>query len=281
MSESSLAMYRVLNTKNINYRGNKTIKYVLPHAYCRQVTAKEGVDAFNRRGDASVHYIAGKDAFDIGQQVSENYRAWCTGGDKTLVTPYGRFTGREIDFEAVTIETACDNGSPNAITVGAFQNLVNLMADIAIRNNMGLLKFKGDPQLVGNPAEQNVLCHRWFASKSCPGPDIYAKLPEIVRLSNEVINTGKWYVAPVPKLEAAKPTLRKGNRGAQVKLLQQDLMAIGIKLPRYGADGDFGDETRSGVIAFQKMAFPNSPIEWDGIYGPKSYTAMINIIAKL
>lgn len=280
MSESSLATYRVLNNKNVNNRGNKTIKYIIPHCYVGQVTAKRGVDAFNARNNASVHYVVGYTEGDIGQQVSETYRAWTTGGDKTVRNQYGTFTGRDIDFESVTMEIACDSFYPYAITDGAYANIVNLMADIAKRNGIDL-KYTGKTADVGNPELATVLTHNMFASKACPGKDILDKLPQMVADARKVIETGIPYKPTPPKMEAAKPTLRKGNRGAQVRLLQQNLMAIGIKLPRYGADGDFGDETRSGVIAFQKMAFPNSPIEWDGIYGPKSYTAMINIIAKL
>lgn len=280
MSESSLVTYRVLNTKNVNNRGGKTIKYIIPHCYVGQVTAKRGVDAFNNRNNASVHYVVGYDEGDIGQQVSESLRAWTTGGDKTVRNQYGTFTGRDIDFESVTMEIACDAFYPYAITNGAYANIVNLMADIAKRNGIDL-KYTGKTADVGNPELATVLTHNMFASKACPGKDILDKLPQMVADARKVIETGIPYKAPDVKMQAAKPTLRKGNKGAQVKLLQQNLIAIGIALPKYGADSDFGDETKSGVIAFQKQAFPNSPIEWDGIYGPKSYTAMINVIAKL
>lgn len=56
---------------------------------------------------------------------------------------------------------------------------------------------------------------------------------------------GKVYVDPTP-------TLKKGDRGAKVKEVQQRLLAHGYKLPRYGADSDFGDETVVAVKAFQK-----------------------------
>lgn len=39
--------------------------------------------------------------------------------------------------------------------------------------------------------------------------------------------------------------------GLDVKALQQALMAAGFDLPKYGADGDFGNETRAAVRAFQ------------------------------
>lgn len=43
-----------------------------------------------------------------------------------------------------------------------------------------------------------------------------------------------------------------GSRGAHVTLIQQALIALNYPLPRFGADGEFGDETRRAVNAFQR-----------------------------
>lgn len=279
MSNSSLATYVSFRKTNVS-RNGKTIKYIIPHCYVGQVTAKRGVDAFNARTDgASVNYVVGYTEGDIGQQVDEMYKPGTTGGDKTVRNSYGTFTGRGMDFESVTMEIACDSFYPYAITNGAYANIVNLMADIAKRNNIDL-KYTGNIADVGNPEIATVLTHNMFASKACPGKDILDKLPQIIADAREVIRTGIPYKAQDVKMEAAKPTLRKGNRGAQVKLLQQNLLALGYKLPKYGADADFGDETRSAVLAFQRNQF-SDPKEHDGIYGPKSYTKMLDALSKL
>lgn len=274
MSESSLVTYRVLNSKNVNNRGRNTIKYIIPHCYVGQITAKRGVDAFNSRSDASVHYVVGKDFGDIGQQVSETFRAWTTGGDKTLRNSYGTFTGRDMDFEAVTMEIACDPSAPYAITPGAYANVVNLMADIAKRNNLGELKWKADSGLVGNPSEQNVLVHRWFASKSCPGDAIYNQLGEICRLANEVNRTGIPYKpasiptpAPTPASPVASPTLLPGATGSEVVKLQKNLNKFGFRLAE---DGKYGNDTSKAVAGFQTL----TKIGVDGKYGPQTAAKM-------
>lgn len=79
---------------------------------------------------------------------------------------------------------------------------------------------------------------------------------------------------PTPKMEVAKATLKKGCKGTQVKLLQADLEALGYSVGKWGCDGDFGDGTRSALIAFQKASFPNNKTEWDGVYGPKTEAKM-------
>ncbi len=57
--------------------------------------------------------------------------------------------------------------------------------------------------------------------------------------------------------------------GAQVKSLQKRLIAAGFSLPKYGADGSYGNETVQAVKALQKK----SGIAVDGIYGPATEKA--------
>ena len=63
--------------------------------------------------------------------------------------------------------------------------------------------------------------------------------------------------APVQPSEPADdtillPTLKRGDKGAKVRELQEKLLALGYQLPKYGADGDFGKETKAAVEQFQK-----------------------------
>lgn len=46
--------------------------------------------------------------------------------------------------------------------------------------------------------------------------------------------------------------LSPGDRNEHVRTMQKALLAKGHKLPKYGADGDYGDETKAAVVAFQK-----------------------------
>ena len=214
MSESSLVTYRNL-TNNKTVVKDKKNNYIIPHVYVGQVSTKNGVDHFTTNCGASCTYVIGTDG-TIGQSVSEADRPWTTGGDKEVQNQYGLWVGgtpsksqaqrgaKGVDYEAITMEIACDPTAPYAINDKVYNSLVNLMADIAIRNNMGELKWKADKNLVGNPAEQNVLVHRWFASKSCPGDYVYNKLGEICEKANQIIRekTGK----PVYPSEQPQPT---------------------------------------------------------------------------
>lgn len=46
--------------------------------------------------------------------------------------------------------------------------------------------------------------------------------------------------------------LKKGIVGEDVKELQEKLIALGFDCGSYGADGDFGKDTKSAVVAFQE-----------------------------
>lgn len=65
-------------------------------------------------------------------------------------------------------------------------------------------------------------------------------------------------------------TVRYGSRGSTVKTMQKKLLARGYSLPRYGADGMFGSETRSTVMAFQK----NNGLTVNGICGPEMWAKL-------
>ena len=66
------------------------------------------------------------------------------------------------------------------------------------------------------------------------------------------------------------PTLRKGNTGEYVTLLQTKLMNAGYDLGAYGVDGDFGSATLAAVKKFQK----DHGLTVDGVVGANTWKAL-------
>ena len=62
--------------------------------------------------------------------------------------------------------------------------------------------------------------------------------------------------------------LTKGSKGKQVKALQHLLIANGCPLPRYGADGSFGNETVAAVKQYQQK----HGLQVDGNAGQQTLT---------
>ncbi|MEC3882631.1 N-acetylmuramoyl-L-alanine amidase [Halobacillus sp. HZG1] len=72
-----------------------------------------------------------------------------------------------------------------------------------------------------------------------------------------------------------KGYLERGDSGAQVKQLQEDLLFLGYDLGGYGADGSFGPATEKALKQFQK----DQKLKQDGIYGPNTKAAMDDAVA--
>ena len=67
-----------------------------------------------------------------------------------------------------------------------------------------------------------------------------------------------------------RPTLRRGDKGDAVILLQSELIRLGYSLPKYGIDGNFGKETEMAVKQFQQ----DNRLTVDGVVGPKTWKAL-------
>ena len=70
-----------------------------------------------------------------------------------------------------------------------------------------------------------------------------------------------------PKLR----TLRKGDKGDDVKALQILLIGYGYSCGSYGVDGSFGSATDKAVRAYQK----DKGLSVDGIVGPKTWAMLL------
>lgn len=82
--------------------------------------------------------------------------------------------------------------------------------------------------------------------------------------------------APAPTSEYWPPrTICNGMKGKDVEVLCAVLKAreFGVN---YVTD-DFGSFIEEAVIKFQKSAFPDTPSEWDGIVGPKTWSKLFDM----
>ncbi len=95
-----------------------------------------------------------------------------------------------------------------------------------------------------------------------------------------VVNNGPKYegreVAP-KETTLGDHLLKNGAEGADVKVLQEYLIALGYDLGKWGADGDYGDATELAVRRFQR----DCGLDNDGDYGPLTHAALMEIIETL
>lgn len=172
-TDSPLVTYTNLTNNMTTYRTHD-IDTITPHMIVGQWTAKQGADYFAETDrQVSANYVVGRDG-SIALCVHEKDRSWCTSSPAN-------------DHRAVTIEIASDIKEPYAITIHAYHALVDLMADIAVRNGLAPLKFKNNKELIGQPEEQNITIHKWFSATNCPGTYILHMLNKIVEDANRII----------------------------------------------------------------------------------------------
>lgn len=90
---------------------------------------------------------------------------------------------------------------------------------------------------------------------------------------------GKWTHWGLPKCVSGdvpepdpdvRPTLRKGDSGTYVTLMQEMLIQRGYSCGSYGADGKFGNATLAALKAFQK----DNGLTADGVCGKNTWAAL-------
>ena len=167
MGNSSLVSVNVPAHSN-NYtvgRSGRKIEKIAIHHMAGILTAKQcGAIFQNGNRKASSNYGIGKDA-EVGLYVDETNTSYCN-------------SNWDSNCKSVTIETSnCEIGGDYPVSEAVLNKLIQLVADIAKRNNLGKL-IKG----------KNVVWHRMYAATTCPGNYLLNKMDYIVEKANKINN---------------------------------------------------------------------------------------------
>lgn len=74
--------------------------------------------------------------------------------------------------------------------------------------------------------------------------------------------------------------LRKGDQGEQVKGLQALIQYAGQELPRYGVDGDYGDETAEGLRRVRESVGSRALDDYGNRVSGWAYAQLMKAVAK-
>lgn len=165
MSNSSLVNVNVPAHSN-NYtvgRSGRKIEYIAIHHMAGILTAKQcGAIFQNGSRKASSNYGIGKDA-EVGLYVEEANTSYCN-------------SNWDSNCKSVTIETSNSSlGGDYPVSNAVLNKLIELVADIAKRNNLGKL-VKG----------QNLVWHRMYTATTCPGDYLLSKIDYIAEQANKI-----------------------------------------------------------------------------------------------
>lgn len=180
----------------------------------------------------------------------------------------------KVGFDVSKVTTACETDCSALVRVCcAYAGIMGLPSDFRTGNMpANLLATKMFVEMMGSKYQiQSVYLRR--------GDILVTKTSGHTVI---VLTDGPKAEKDVPPASAAPATtagtpvtlgsriLKKGMAGSDVREMQAELMAQDYKLPKYGADGDFGGETLAAVKAFQA----DKGLTVDGEFGPKSLAAL-------
>ncbi|MGN9865908.1 peptidoglycan recognition protein family protein [Bacillus swezeyi] len=233
-------------------------------------TATPGASALNERNYfngtciadkryASAHYFV--DRKEAQQIIPENEVAY-HAHDRNHC--YVSFLKPNANTKAIGVELCVEkNGKIHSETL---QNAAGLVADLCKRYGLSTDK---------------IVRHYDVTNKNCPAPWVSdtSQLTAFRKKVDSLLGNQTISKTTASTNQPSKSTgiiLKKGSAGSKVKALQKRLIAAGFSLPKYGADGSYGNETVQAVKSLQKKA----GIAVDGIYGPATEKALQAIEAK-
>lgn len=239
-----------LTTVNRRVGGNKKKYIVIHYTGNKTDTAAANCNYFKsvNRG-ASAHYFVDKTS--IYHCVKDDDVAWAVGvnyGKKNLFNAVK-------NSNSINIEMCSNDGA---------------IADETYKNTVELTKYLMDKY---NIPSANVVRHWDVCSKSCPGwngwgangcdSSIWNQFKKDI-LSGEVSKPKKIEANNnAPKNNPSSTILKVGSRGSAVQDIQKKLIVLGYSCGSSGADGVYGNGTKSAVIKFQTAV----KVVADGIVG--------------
>jgi outer membrane protein OmpA-like peptidoglycan-associated protein len=116
-------------------------------------------------------------------------------------------------------------------------------------------------------AGRHLLAHELTHVVQQTGPGAATSIQRQADPAHDLTSPG---LSGEPKLEEIfdeQGSLRPPAKGPEVTKVQEALLALGLALPKFGADGDYGSETREAVREFQTKAGLTGA-QVDGIVGP-------------
>ena len=247
-------------------RSTSNIKYIVIHYTANDGDTDEGNANYfaSRIIKASAHYFVDDDS--VTQSVPDNYVAWSVGGTKysnCKTTGGGKYYTKCTNSNSISIEL-CDTKKDGKIypTKKTIDNAIELTRKLMKQYNI---------------PSTNVIRHFDVTGKTCPAywcgtseknqlwkTEFHNKLSNSSSTPSNSSPTSK----KVNKPTIAKPTLRNGSKGTQVKYLQQDLNYLGFK----GADGKqltVDSVIGNNVIYALKQFQIKYKLSIDGVYGDK------------
>lgn len=136
-------------------------------------------------------------------------------------------------------------------------------------SNIHHVAFLYKPVQAGHPEGDWYLIEARGVMYGVVKTKLYSRSPNFWGLMSKYFEYGETEGAAETAIVAqtlGSRVLRNGSDGTDVREMQAGLIRLGYDLGKWGADGDFGDQTEMAVKAFQE----DNGLEPDGKFGPRT-----------
>ena len=116
--------------------------------------------------------------------------------------------------------------------------------------------------------------YNWFNKYGKTMDNVRNDVAALMTSSGTIIPNSTTTTTPI---NSSSSCLGKGDEGPEVEQLQKNLIKLGYSCGSWGADGDFGNDTKKAVIKFQK----EHGLSADGLVGPLTQAAIKTALEKL
>ena len=116
--------------------------------------------------------------------------------------------------------------------------------------------------------------YNWFNKYGKTMDNVRNDVAALMTSSGTIIPNSTTTTTPI---NSSSSCLGKGDEGPEVEQLQKNLIKLGYSCGSWGADGDFGNDTKKAVIKFQK----EHGLDADGLVGPLTQAAIKTALEKL
>lgn len=227
---------------------------IIAQAKTMGITVTDCTTAGNLKGAIA---LANKSGADLALQIHLN---------AGVGNAHDKKYGVEVWYSAKTTAATRDLAGAIAAKLNAHYGLPNRGAKPDSANRYGRLGWCSDTTM---PA----LLIEWGFIDSADMDVILKDIPGGVQTLLDTIYGQGLPISilpdPTSPQDPPSPTIKQGSKGPAVVDWQKALMAKGYSLPKYGADGDFGAETKSATMKFQQ----NHGLAVDAVVGSKTRSA--------
>lgn len=171
----------------------------------------------------------------------------------------------------VACEADCSSGVAANVKATGYRLGIQALKDVSID------AYTGNLRAVLKAAGAIVLTASKYLTSDkylLPG-DIMLYEGHHTAINLDMGSNASWGTSDNPSTPSQKNYLSKGDKGTEVKEMQEKLIVCGYSCGSYGADGDFGSGTDSAVRSFQK----DYGLTVDGKFGPASKAKLDKVYA--